>query len=121
MAAAVPAPRADDDPRRAAADAVLEPVRTLQREVGDDAIPWARRQSLHVLDAAQRAKRARGTHDERGRGARVRRYPERDDAHLVHDDGRGAAERDERAVTAVAAGAGAPTVDLQRQAVHARA
>ena len=35
----VPPPRADDDPVRSAANSILEPVRTLQRELRHDLVP----------------------------------------------------------------------------------
>src|SRR5947209_6026289 len=87
LAAAVPAPRPDHDAGGAAANAVLEPVGTLEREVGDDAVPRARGEPLDVVDAAQRAKVARRARDECRRRTWMRRNREGKPPPTDHDGG----------------------------------
>src|SRR5262249_31659073 len=112
----VPGGGADDDPRRAASDAVLQLVWALEREVGYDLVSRARGKPLDVLDTPQRTKPPRGTCDERRRWSWVR-GDRKCQPVAVHCDRRRAPERHECAITTRSAWSSLDAVELHRQAV----
>src|SRR5439155_1361749 len=117
---AIPAPRADDDPVRAAADSVLEPVRPLQRELGDHLVPRVGSKPLQVVDAAQAAERPGGTRDDRACGTGPGGNLE-DEHAAAHGDIDGAAGRGERRpVTTGPARAGRDARNRDREAVDSQ-